>query len=47
MFWYPNYEFRKPEHAEKELQDMCRGTHSTSVLAVGINRPVGMEISQS
>ena len=28
------------------VQDMCRGTCSTSVQAVGFNRPVGMEISQ-
>ena len=28
------------------LQDMCRGTCSTSVQAVGFNRPVGMELLQ-
>ena len=27
-----------------ELQDMCRGTHSTSVQVVGFNRPVGKEL---
>ena len=32
---------------QRELQDMCRGTHSTSVQAVCINRHVRMEISQS
>ena len=29
-----------------ELQDMCRGTRSTSVQVVGIIRPVGTELQQ-
>ena len=32
---------------EWELQDMCRGTCSTSVQVVGIIRPVGMELQQN
>ena len=37
---------REQGQLEWELQDMCRGTRSTSVQAVDIIRPVGTELQQ-